>query len=403
MSKKVKTFSEAVGYVLQATKQTPSRLLKNLETSEGYSGKDYNRWLAAQLIVLAKEAEITFTQLLADWPKLVIDAMESSPRGEMTLEGRSLVFPTDESDFVLVPHEKVFHEEGLGDEEEWISGPVDIQGMYEFSDELGIDSEVPKLNIISYLPQNDKESGNFPLRILAKEQGIKPSSNGEYLLMRFLNIAKTHVNSNVNLTLISHTDFWNHVDPALLRDFLDMFPQTSGERVRVSDLFENDLSGEDYLITQFSTSGEVRNYFIYGFSPESGLQLFAGEMPSVDVGGRSVLTEIFINGSKFAFREEFSSFDPKTIVSPKNGISGYAEFISNALPLAVEDGMDIPEGIGESFRELQSPEAMELSRYQKRESSGIGEAEDVEGYSEMRSRAVSQLSRQVRKDFPRFQ
>lgn len=403
MSKKVKTFSEAVGYVLQATKQTPSRLLKTLETSEGYSGKDYNRWLAAQLITLAEEAEITFTQLLADWPKLVIDAMESSPRGEMTSEGRSLVFPTNGDDFVLVPYEKVFLEEGVGDEEEWVTGPIDIQGMYEFSDSLGIDSEAAELNIVSYLPQNDKETGNFPLRVLAKEQGIRPSSNGEYLLMRFLNIAKTHINSDVNLTLISHTDFWNHVDPVLLRGFLDMFPQTSGDRVRVSDLFENDLSGEDYLVSRFSTSGGVRNYFIYGFSPESGLQLFAGEMPSVDVGGRSVLTEIFINGATFAFREEFSSFDPKSIVSPKNGISGYAEFISNALPLAVEAGMVIPEGIGESFRELQSPEAMELSRYQKRESFGSGGTENVEGYSEMRSRAISQLSRQVRKDFPRFQ
>ena len=55
---------QAVKYALDTLHISPDSLFKLIETSQGYEGEDYNRWLAEKIIRTADSEGIPFTELL---------------------------------------------------------------------------------------------------------------------------------------------------------------------------------------------------------------------------------------------------------------------------------------------------------------------------------------------------
>ena len=55
---------EAIRYGIETLGVTPDELFSLIESSEGYDGDDYRRWLAARIIEVAERDGVGFTQLL---------------------------------------------------------------------------------------------------------------------------------------------------------------------------------------------------------------------------------------------------------------------------------------------------------------------------------------------------
>lgn len=55
---------DAIRYGIETLGVTPEELFSLIESSEGYTGDDYKRWLAARIIEIAEKDDVGFTQLL---------------------------------------------------------------------------------------------------------------------------------------------------------------------------------------------------------------------------------------------------------------------------------------------------------------------------------------------------
>ena len=60
----MKKTKSAVKYGMETLKLSPDELFKLIESSQGYDGSDYARWLAGKIISVAEEDGVQFSQLL---------------------------------------------------------------------------------------------------------------------------------------------------------------------------------------------------------------------------------------------------------------------------------------------------------------------------------------------------
>ena len=66
----------AVMYGMETLRVSPDELFKLIESSQGYDGDDYNRWLAGRIIEVAEKDGVQFSQLLAKKFVIVNEILE---------------------------------------------------------------------------------------------------------------------------------------------------------------------------------------------------------------------------------------------------------------------------------------------------------------------------------------
>lgn len=176
----MKNTVEAVKYGMETLKVSPNEMFSLIESSQGYSGDDYNRWLANEIIKIAEKDGIGFSQLLVKKLAITSEIMENvdvSIKPEWLSVFKKLL----KSDKVISVN---FDEVGEPLEDfDWYSG-VDLMFDKAFADRL------PKFDssyaFVAKLESDacDKSSELFKF---AKEHNIVPKNKGSLLLLRMCN------------------------------------------------------------------------------------------------------------------------------------------------------------------------------------------------------------------------
>ena len=72
----MKNTIDAIKYGLETLKVSPKELNSLIESSKGYDGDDYKRWLANEIIKIAEKDDVGYSQLLAKWFNLIQSIIE---------------------------------------------------------------------------------------------------------------------------------------------------------------------------------------------------------------------------------------------------------------------------------------------------------------------------------------
>ena len=73
----MKSTVEAVRYGIETLKVSPNEMFSLIESSQGYTGDDYKRWLANEIIKIAVKDGVGFSQLLVKKLAITSEIMEN--------------------------------------------------------------------------------------------------------------------------------------------------------------------------------------------------------------------------------------------------------------------------------------------------------------------------------------
>ncbi len=251
---------EAIRYGIETLGVTPDELFSLIESSEGYDGDDYRRWLAARIIEVAERDGVGFTQLLVK--KFAITqslAEEYSDDGikEEWLEYFNNIFSNFNVFSVGI--------EGIGSELEdvdWFNGIDidDVNGDFvseklpdEVKDVFLKDDNFTLLCKLSS-ESADKSSDLFKN---AKSAGINCKNEGSLILYRVCSMisAFEECTCNFRFAFIASTNFlFNEENKQVIRHFLNYF-NYSGFVVHSTELLKDTFSKVDYAFVVCTPRG----------------------------------------------------------------------------------------------------------------------------------------------------
>lgn len=197
----MKNTVEAVKYGIATLKVSPNEMFSLIESSQGYAGDDYNRWLANEIIKIAEKDGVGFSQLLVKRFAIISEIMENvdvSIKPEWLVAFKKLL----KSDKIVSVN---FDEVGEPLEDfDWYSG-IDLMFDKSFADRL------PKFDssysFVAKLESDacDKSSDLFKF---AKEHNIIPKNKGSLLLLRMCNyVDACEIGSEFKFAFFVNTGF----------------------------------------------------------------------------------------------------------------------------------------------------------------------------------------------------
>ena len=246
---------DALKYGLSVMNITPKEFLSLIESSNGYTGDDNNRWLTAQIIKIAEKDGVGYSQLLAKWFNIITEIEEESSDMEFRQEWVDHINSLLEgyAVYTVGMEENNDFGEDLSNID-WFDG-VDISWNTWFTDEKLPESLSSALhegakvalvvNLGSKLPMKKGDS----LVVDAKMNGISCTSSGAMMLYRLCNMLATmDYPSNFKVLLVSDTKFWlNHENEGISRYFLKHF-MYDGFVINSKDLYNCAYTSEDFAV-----------------------------------------------------------------------------------------------------------------------------------------------------------
>lgn len=202
----MKNTVEAVKYGISTLKVSPNEMFSLIESSKGYEGNDYKRWLANEIIKIAEKDGIGFSQLLVKKLAIVSEIMENvdvSIKPEWLDTFKSML---SVDNIVSVN----FDEIGSPLEDiDWYSG-IDLIFDRSFSDKLpvfaGDYAFVAKL-------ESDPCDKSSELFKFAKEHNIVPKNKGSLLLLRMCNYVEAgEIGNEFKFAFFVNTGFLYDID-----------------------------------------------------------------------------------------------------------------------------------------------------------------------------------------------
>lgn len=258
---------EAIKYGLSTMGVTPKELFALIESSNGYTGEDNNRWLTAQIIKIAEKDGVGYSQLLAKWFNIISSIEEES--SDMTFKD------------MWVDHIKkmtcgsAVYTVGMGEENDfgiplddvdWFDG-VDITWNTWFTDEK-LPTEVSealhgrdKVTFIINLDTKLQIKKGSSLVQDAKSNGVICANPGSLLMYRMCNmLSAMDYAENFRVILVADTSFLlDKENTGVIRYFLNHFSY-DGFVINSKDLYNSAFTSEDFAIMSCETRfGEVQS------------------------------------------------------------------------------------------------------------------------------------------------
>ena len=248
---------EAIKYGLETMGVTPKEMFSLIESSNGYEGEDYNRWLTGQIIKIAEKDGVGYSQLLAKWFNIISSIMEESTDLSMKdyWKGR----------FSSMLHDSSVYTVGMGEENEfgvslddvdWFDG-VDIPWNTMFVDEKLPPEVSEKLHNgerVAFLINTDAKlqmSKSSSLLQNAKASGVVCANAGALMLYRMCNMVSALDSvDNISVVVVSDTAFLlNKENHGVIKYFLSVFNYSDDSFVVNSkDLYTSAFMSEDYAV-----------------------------------------------------------------------------------------------------------------------------------------------------------
>jgi hypothetical protein len=246
---------EAIKYGLSVMNVTPKEMFALIESSNGYTGEDNNRWLTAQIIKIAEKDGVGYSQLLAKWFNIISSIEEEC--SDMSFKDKWV------SHIKSLIGDGAVYTVGMGEENDfgapldevnWFSG-VDIPWNTMFTDEF-LPSEVSTaikngepvtlfLNMKNEL-QHDKGSS---LAKDAKVNCVACNDASALLLYRMCNmLSAMEDSSNFKVVILSDTSFLlNKDNSSIIKYFLNNF-EYEGFVANSRDLYTNAFTSTDFAV-----------------------------------------------------------------------------------------------------------------------------------------------------------
>ena len=253
----MKNTLDAIKYGLETLKVTPKELFSLVESSKGYDGDNYNRWLANEIIVLAEKDGIGYSHLLAKWFNLMQGIIEEYADDSVKdcYNNQILNMVKNSNVYTLgLPKDNPY---GIDvSAVEWGSR-VDMPYNYDFVEAL---PDSVKNSILSnegvtfFFRFNPKETikKSDDLQLDAKLNQISLKSRDALLLYRICTIARAFEDTGINFKFVfmTNTEFLFNVENAeLIKYFLSYF-HYSGFVVDSKELYEGSFTSEEYAICE---------------------------------------------------------------------------------------------------------------------------------------------------------
>lgn len=246
---------DAIKYGLETLNITPKAMFSLIESSKGYEGSDYSRWLANEIIKIAEKEEVGYSQLLAKWFNIIQGIIEEHLNESICSEFEDRVMG-------MVKGQVYIH--GMPEEDNKYGGTVvdidwgkglDLPFNYEFIERLPetirkrIEDNEEDLTFLMRLGGDGKISGS-PLVADAKSNGISLKSYDALLLYRIATMYRALGDNADHLyfILILNTDVLYDTDNAELIKYFLSYVKCDGTAVDSKDLFETSYTNESYAL-----------------------------------------------------------------------------------------------------------------------------------------------------------
>lgn len=259
---------QAVKYALDTLHISPDSLFKLIETSQGYEGEDYNRWLAEKIIRTADSEGIPFTELLVKKLKILAEIMSNSEEGISQLV----------DDFIserLEGVETVYDFSGLG-----YSGTTDSQEDFDWFNginPMGEEILVNNTDNSAYVGFLDsKGAGKSEVTLAGRSMGYSMNSKGGAMLLRFILMDEALEPTNNTYVFISDAAFFKE-NSSITQAFMNQFDLVEAIYLNKLDTMPSSFASGLDLITVWKTYSAERD----SVSSISACDLLKGGSPKL--------------------------------------------------------------------------------------------------------------------------
>lgn len=215
----------AVRYGMETLKLSPDELFKLIESSQGYEGEDYPRWLAGKIIEVAEEDGVQYSQLLVKKFNIVNELLEE-------VEGSQVVKEDFLDIFKSCLHEDLYSVdfEGLGKglDVDWYNGiDFDSENSFFVKEKLPEDLQEKIFNdekfSVLFKLASDNANKKSDLYSDAKSQGIFLHSKGAVILYRLCNLVASFDLTNAKFGIMVPVKFLYDPDNYSIIDYMLSF------------------------------------------------------------------------------------------------------------------------------------------------------------------------------------
>lgn len=246
---------EAIKYGLTTMGVTSKEMFSLIESSNGYDGDDYNRWLTNQIIQIAENDGVGYSQLLAKWFNIISSIEEDS--SDLTIKDKWLSYIRDMLGNGLVYTVGMGKENDFGTDLtdiEWFEG-VDIAWNTWFSDEkLPVEASeaLQSGSSITFVVNTGVDipvKKSYSLVQDAKSNGVACNSAGALMMYRMCNmLSAMECSDNFSVVLVSETSFLlDKGNAQIIKHFLNHFSY-DGFVINSMDLYNSSFTSTDYAV-----------------------------------------------------------------------------------------------------------------------------------------------------------
>jgi len=243
----MKKTTQAIKYALEELHLTPDKLFQLIESAQGYTGDNYELWLANKIIEVADSEGMPFTELLVKKLKLLtslrsdtdegvsqvvsdfINKVVGSYKETVDFSGLNLDFLNDNSDF------------------DWFNGFSLVDGtLMELNDS--------NTAYVGFL--DSAGAGKNEVSLAGKSMGIPITSKGGAMMLRFLLMDDQVEPTGNTYVFISDSAFYKE-NPQITKEFFKRFSLVDAVYLNKSETMQGSFASGLDLITVWKTLMKV--------------------------------------------------------------------------------------------------------------------------------------------------
>lgn len=268
----MKNTIDAIKYGLETLNVTTKEMFNLIESSKGYDGDDYKRWLANEIIKLAEKDDIGYSQLLAKWFNLIQSIIEEYSDDSIKKSFEEKIEDYISNDVVYTVGMSSEKSYGVkGDDIDWGSR-VDLPFNYDFIEGLSDDLKdglLENKGVTIFLKVNSKSTFKKSSDIVtdAKINGISIKNYESMMFYRMCTLMRAldEQGTKFKFVFIADTKVLYDKENADIIKYLLSFFNYEGFVVNSKDLYEGSFTSEEYAIVKCSLRGmydEIQDGFL---------------------------------------------------------------------------------------------------------------------------------------------
>lgn len=268
----MKNTIDAIKYGLETLNITTKEMFNLIESSKGYDGDDYKRWLANEIIKLAEKDDIGYSQLLAKWFNLIQSIIEEYSDDSIKKSFEEKIEEYISNDVVYTVGMSSEKDYGVkGDDIDW-SNRVDLPFNYDFIEGLPDDLKdglLENKGVTIFLKVNSKSTFKKSSDIVtdAKINGISIKNYESMMFYRMCTLMRAldEQGTKFKFVFIADTKVLYDKENADIIKYLLSFFNYEGFVVNSKDLYEGSFTSEEYAIVKCTLRGmydEIQDGFL---------------------------------------------------------------------------------------------------------------------------------------------